>query len=912
LLVNGSLSENVTVQYKNCDSGAIIDHVVVAGNSYNFCSCEENAVSISPPGIATLSDLGLCYESFILNYSNVSASDACNGYGPPCIDCSTYYTQFYTTLSTGVTIYSDSGFSTFAPNGYYSDGVKVWSVMGNSGVLNNEAVCSVTPTTTETSTPTPTPTPTITPSNTITLTPSNTIGLSATPTSTNTPTPTITPSNTITLTPSNTVGLTPTPTITPSNTITPTQTPTNTITPTNTPTITQTPTNTITKTNTPTTTKTPTMTGTVTPTASPFGCQVFSVKRDLNNFGCDYVCNVGTFGGIYGRYSSFNGSIGARYFIGQTNCQNDVSNSWAVTNEFRFVKDNICYGVDPDGYITGSTYCISPTPTPFVTPSIAYTTKNECDFFTLFPLGVRCIPTNPTTSTSFDGSLNLVVTGGTPPYSFYWSNGQRSDFINNLNFGQYSVTVVDFYGDFSASTTCTLIAPTPTPTLTPTNTNTPTPTTVYPNLCLYLVGNNLLPITRAFIFYGYENNKPRWSYDGGVNQIYWSSNNSRWEIRGLTVFDGILVSKTNSLIPDNGWFIAGGSSTADVFVQQGACTTPPMILNIQKTNTKCNDINNCNGAINIDVLGGSAPYAYSIDGGLNYKSSSFFTNLCQGTYVASVIDSSGKTNNKLTTITYDNTNTVYNISIKILKFNSISSTVKQIEWVIDVDPKIEVGTNLSFNIDANSISKIYQPGSGTTESTTNVYKNNVYVAPTDSFTNQVTTVRPNCVPYNIIQGTKVNSYGITMGANDVISGMTTSYINIINGQLAPNGCATLVSQETYISLSSLIYSGCSCCSVIWDNLPVKIDEHNLNYLSTVAPPTFSKYPISFAVSNNLNDICSSTIIPGYMNTPFFVTNSVIYTIDNNILLEYQYIKYNNTIYILNPNNGIVGSPIGVC
>lgn len=44
------------------------------------------------------------------------------------------------------------------------------------------------------------------------------------------------------------------------------------------------------------------------------------------------------------------------------------------------------------------------------------------------------------------GSINLTVNGGTPPYKFKWSNGKNSYRIENLNAGQYCVTVSDNYG----------------------------------------------------------------------------------------------------------------------------------------------------------------------------------------------------------------------------------------------------------------------------------------------------------------------------------------------------------------------------------------------------------------------------------------------------------------------------------
>ncbi len=42
-----------------------------------------------------------------------------------------------------------------------------------------------------------------------------------------------------------------------------------------------------------------------------------------------------------------------------------------------------------------------------------------------------------------DGAIDLSVSGGTPPYSFYWSNNDTSQNISGLCAGQYIVTVTD-------------------------------------------------------------------------------------------------------------------------------------------------------------------------------------------------------------------------------------------------------------------------------------------------------------------------------------------------------------------------------------------------------------------------------------------------------------------------------------
>ncbi|MBI4646620.1 MAG: PKD domain-containing protein [Bacteroidia bacterium] len=53
----------------------------------------------------------------------------------------------------------------------------------------------------------------------------------------------------------------------------------------------------------------------------------------------------------------------------------------------------------------------------------------------------------------YNGAIELMVQGGTPPYTFFWSNEQTSPNIYNLYSGQYDVTVIDanqchVYGSF--------------------------------------------------------------------------------------------------------------------------------------------------------------------------------------------------------------------------------------------------------------------------------------------------------------------------------------------------------------------------------------------------------------------------------------------------------------------------------
>lgn len=75
--------------------------------------------------------------------------------------------------------------------------------------------------------------------------------------------------------------------------------------------------------------------------------------------------------------------------------------------------------------------------------SVLITDQNNCSrsrFFTIDepPLLQVSIVHEPPTDT-----LRAVVTGGTPPYDYAWSNGMSSDRISNLSPGEYTITVSD-------------------------------------------------------------------------------------------------------------------------------------------------------------------------------------------------------------------------------------------------------------------------------------------------------------------------------------------------------------------------------------------------------------------------------------------------------------------------------------
>jgi uncharacterized protein (TIGR02145 family) len=59
------------------------------------------------------------------------------------------------------------------------------------------------------------------------------------------------------------------------------------------------------------------------------------------------------------------------------------------------------------------------------------------------PMKLAFTSVNTSSIYGTDGSINLDLTGGLPPYTFLWSNGQTGDTISGLSAGVYSVNIAD-------------------------------------------------------------------------------------------------------------------------------------------------------------------------------------------------------------------------------------------------------------------------------------------------------------------------------------------------------------------------------------------------------------------------------------------------------------------------------------
>lgn len=198
------------------------------------------------------------------------------------------------------------------------------------------------------------------------------------------------------------------------------------------------------------------------------------------------------------------------------------------------------------------------------------------------------------------GSISVAASGGTPPYSYNWSNGiGTSPTPSNLGAGTYSVTVTDSKG-CSFSTTATVTEP------------------------------NLLTATAtgsALLCHNNSNGTVTTSVTGGTPPYNYSWSNTASNISNQT---GLINGIYTVTITDNN----GCATTAS------ASVTQPQVLSVTLTPTSaaCNGSNN--GSIQATPAGGTPPYNYSWNNGITSNTANP-TNLNTGTYSVTVTDANG-------------------------------------------------------------------------------------------------------------------------------------------------------------------------------------------------------------------------------------------------------------------------------
>ena len=210
-----------------------------------------------------------------------------------------------------------------------------------------------------------------------------------------------------------------------------------------------------------------------------------------------------------------------------------------------------------------------------------------------------------TTCGANNGTAVVIVTGGTGPYTYAWSNGATTSSISNLAAGTYTIVVTDKNGCTATSTT-TVAAST----------------------------NIVVNVSSTNAACGVNNGTATASVSGGTAPyIYaWSNGATTASISGLGAGTYTVV------VTDS----RGCSMTKSVTVT----STSGISVSISSTNLKCNGDNN--GSATANVTGGTAPITYLWNTGATTSS---ISNLVAGVYSVTATDRNGCSASASVTIT---------------------------------------------------------------------------------------------------------------------------------------------------------------------------------------------------------------------------------------------------------------------
>jgi hypothetical protein len=445
--------------------------------------------------------------------------------------------------------------------------------------------------------------------------------------------------------------------------------------------------------------------------------------------------------------------------------------------------------------------------------------RNECNVITIFPMTVGCVVQNPSSPNATDGELSVSITGGTPPYTIVWSNGNVSPAIGNLSVGTYTAIVTDYSWpdsgpDYTATTTCVLTAPIPTTTTTSITT---APVITY-DFCLTILGDLLIHFNPNGTDSG---GIQKWISDDSVYQVVWNNSLNRWEVIGGTLYYSVLSS--SQYPPLSGWYLVGSQGT--VVANEGDCVSleslPTFLSSINQPSCECD------GTITINPSNGTPPYQFSIDNGVSFSNSGLFNGLCPGTYNLQIKDSQNNLSTNETVIlnnfTAPTTYTISLLTTNNITTNNILTLTTQYTTTVNVTPALPVGTTITFDLShANTAEVSPNQNTGSVINNSVLTKNSTVIPPTSQ---PVTTyVNPNG---NTIDGCQMEDVYVTQKNHNWVSVSVTNgdviVINTtttVNKPLTRDVCAIVTSNDSF-DITNAIISGCNCCELV---SPIKTND----------------------------------------------------------------------------------------
>ncbi len=271
-----------------------------------------------------------------------------------------------------------------------------------------------------------------------------------------------------------------------------------------------------------------------------------------------------------------------------------------------------------------------------------------------------------------DGSIDLVVSGGTPGYTYLWDSGQTSQDLSNLTPGTYSVTVTDA-NNCTATTSITITEPgivdmtyTSTPATCGQCDGTATLSVIGGTApYTYLWGTGATTATATNLCAGVypvfvtDANGCTGSFavaisnTGGPASVTVSTTDA--SCFGICDGSATVTGVTGGIAPYNYLWVPGGATTTSLsglcsgtyFVQvsdTNNCTLTQTVTISEPLEIQANEVvvtadcGVCNGSITLAPSAGQAPYTFLWGGG---ETTNSITGLCAGVYSVDITDANG-------------------------------------------------------------------------------------------------------------------------------------------------------------------------------------------------------------------------------------------------------------------------------
>ncbi|MEL6863447.1 MAG: T9SS type A sorting domain-containing protein [Bacteroidota bacterium] len=215
-------------------------------------------------------------------------------------------------------------------------------------------------------------------------------------------------------------------------------------------------------------------------------------------------------------------------------------------------------------------------------------------------LELETTPTNETTFGAQDGTASAVASGGTPPYTYEWSNMETGPFINNLAPGPYIVTVTDNNGCETIQTV--IIEPGEV------------------DCSSFAAGVQTSDAT----CFGLADGSAQAQVNGGFDpyEYNWSNGMSGPTISGVPAGDYTLIVVDDRGCVETIEFTIGSPSA--------------FVLNMVGVDGDCGD----NASASANISGGTAPYQYAWSNGATDRT---ITDIDAGNYSVTITDNNGCT-----------------------------------------------------------------------------------------------------------------------------------------------------------------------------------------------------------------------------------------------------------------------------